>query len=118
MDRGAACNRCHLLDGGYALSAAIVCLSLRGGGRFEAVRDVQDHGTPAAEGNHKSGDDRDVARGALSRLGRTLVFGRLVSWKTALGGAFIGRPRFLCSLREGFRRRPESPKSKILSCYQ
>src|SRR5258708_21393773 len=77
MDQGAAYHRRHLVDGGHALSAAIVRLSLRDGSGVEAIRNVQGDGTPAAQGNHQPRDGRDVARRTLSRMERALVFVRL-----------------------------------------
>ncbi len=61
------------------------------------------------------GNDRDMVSGTLPRLGRPFVFGGLVSRQAAAGAAAVGRPRFFCPLREGFRRRPEYTKSEILS---
>src|SRR5439155_24263679 len=61
MDQGPACDRGHLLDGRHALSAAAVRLSLRGGSRIEAVRNLQGDGKAVAESDHQSGDDRDLA---------------------------------------------------------
>src|ERR1700738_324231 len=118
MDQGAACDRRHRVDGGHAVFAAAVCLSLRGGGRIEAVRDVQADGTAVAEGDHEPGDDRGLVGRALPRLGRSLVFGRLAPRQAFAGGADVRRAWVLFSLREGFRRRPKSQKSKILSYYQ
>src|ERR1700674_1721078 len=99
MDQGAACDRGHCLDGWNALSAAAFCLSLRGGGGIETVRDVQGDGAAATESDHESGDDRDLARGALSFVGRSLVFGRLATRKTAAGVGAVGCPRFFFPLR-------------------
>jgi uncharacterized membrane protein len=45
VDEGGACDRRHRLDGGHALSAAAVRLSLRGGAGLAAVRDLQGDGT-------------------------------------------------------------------------
>ena len=118
VDQGAAHHRGRRVDGRDALSAAAVRLSLRGRTWFEAVRDVQGDGTPAAEGDHQSGDDCDVAGRALPGLGRSLVFRRLVARKIAAGSHAVGRPRLFCSLREEFRRRPKSEVTEILSRYQ
>src|ERR1700733_2832035 len=79
MDQGAACDRRHRVDGGHAVSATAVCLSLRGRNRIEAIGNVQGDGTSAAEGDHQSGDGGDVAGWALPRLRRSLVLGRLVT---------------------------------------
>ena len=43
---------------------------------------------------------------------------RLVARKAAAGAAAVGRPWFFCPLRQGFRCRPKSAKSEILSYYQ
>ena len=51
-----------------------------------------------AEGDHQPGDDCDLARRALSGLGRPLVFGRLVSRKAAAGAAAVRRPRLFFPL--------------------
>src|SRR5438552_16684230 len=118
MDQGAACDRRHRVDGGHALSAAAVRLSLRRGGRIEAIRDVQDHGTAVAESDHQPGDDRDLVERTLPRLGRPLVFGAVVTWKASAGARAVGRARFLFPLREGFRGRPEYQKPEILPFYQ
>ena len=45
-------------------------------------------------------------------------FGRLASRQTAAGVAAVRRPRFFFPMREGFRRRPQYQKPKILSHYQ
>src|ERR1700686_1429596 len=118
MDQSAARDRGDLLDGRHALFAEAVCLSLRSGNRIEAVRDVQGDGTAAAEGDYQSGHDRDVAGGALPRLGRALVLGWLVAGQVSAGAGIIGYPRFFFPLRQGFRRRPEYQKPEILSYYQ
>src|SRR6476661_5148738 len=93
MDQGAACDRRHRVDGGHAVSAAAVRLSLRGRGGIEAIRDVQTDGTAAAEGHHKPGDDRYLAGWTLPRLDRPLVFGRLAPRQAFAGAAAVGRPR-------------------------
>src|SRR5256884_4816856 len=118
MDQGAACDFCHRVDGGHALSAAAVRLSLRGRDRVEAVRDVQGDGTTVAESDHQPGDDRDLAERTLPRLGWPLVFGAVVAWKASAGGRAVGRARFLFPLGEGFRGRPEYQKPEILPFYQ
>src|SRR5665213_4091647 len=118
MDQSAARNLRHCVDGGHALFAATVRLSLRSGDRIEAVRDVQGDGTAAAEGHHQSSDDRDLAGGALPRLVRALVFGWLAARQASAGGTSVRRPRFFFPLREGFRRRPKCPKPEILPYYQ
>src|SRR5215213_3927223 len=118
MDQGAACDRGHLVDGRHALSAAAVRLPLRGGDRIEAIRDLQDHGTAVAEGDHQSGDDRDLAGRALSGLVRSVVSGRLVSRQTIARARYVGCPRLFFALGEGLRRGSEYQKSKILPYYQ
>src|ERR1700710_529506 len=85
MDQGAARDRRHRVDGGHALSAAAVCLSLRGRDRIEAVGDFQGDGASAAESDYQSGDGGDVACRTLPRLRRSLVFGWLVTRKIAAG---------------------------------
>src|SRR5215469_5490815 len=97
MDQSAARDRGHLVDGGHALSAAAVRLSLRGGGWLEAVRDVQGDGAAAFEGDHQPRDDRDLACRALSGLGRPLVYGRLVSREVFAGAVAFGCPRLPCT---------------------
>src|SRR3984893_5386365 len=118
MDQGAACDRRHRMDGGHAVSAAAVCLSLRGGKRLEAVRNLQGDGTATFEGDHQPGDDRDLAGGTLPRLVRPLVFGALAAWQAAAGAAAVGRPRFFFPLRQGFRRGPKYQKPEVLPYYQ
>src|SRR6266851_6313171 len=118
MDQSAARDCRHRMDGWHALFAAAVRLSLRIRSRIEAVRDVQGDGTAAAEGDHQPGDDRDLALGALPRLGWPLVFGRLVTWQASAGCDLVGRPRVFFPLRQGFRRRPERERTKVLSYYQ
>src|ERR1700684_4549231 len=103
VDQGAAYHRGHLLDGRHALSAAAVRLSLRVGGRFEAVLDLPGDGTSAAEGDHQSGDDCDLVGGTLPGLGRPLALSRLAARKTIAGDRAVGRPRLFCPLREEFR---------------
>src|SRR4051794_8933284 len=56
VDQGAARNRGDRLDGRHALSAAAVRLSLRGGSRIEAIRDLQGHGAQAVTGDYQSRD--------------------------------------------------------------
>src|ERR1700682_4580505 len=118
VDQGAACDRRHRVDGGHALSAAAVCLSLRRGSRIEAIRDVQGDGTAVAESDHQPGDDRDLAEWTLPRLGRPLVFGGLVTWKAFTGGPAVGRPRLFFPRRQGFRCRAEYQKPEIVPFYQ
>src|SRR6185437_14925266 len=60
VDQSAAYHCRHLLDGGNALSAAAVRLSLRSGEGLEAIRDVQGNGTALAEVDHQPGDDCDL----------------------------------------------------------
>ena len=62
------CHRRHRLDGGDALSAAAVRLSLRRRARLEAIRNLQGDGAPAAASDHQSGDDRDLATRPVARL--------------------------------------------------
>jgi len=103
VDQSAA-HRCgYRVDGGYALFAAAIRLSLRGRDRFKAVRDVQGDGTSASESHHQPGDDRDLAGRALPRMGRSLVFCRLVARQAPAGAVAIGCPRLFFPLREGFR---------------
>src|ERR1700693_5282151 len=93
MEQGAAYHRRHLVDGGHALSAAIVRLSLRNRSGVEAIRNVQGDGTPAAQGNHQSRDDRDVGRRTLSRMERALVFVWLAVRKACARNHLVGCPR-------------------------
>src|ERR1700682_4200139 len=93
MDQGAACDRRHRVDGGNALSAAAVCLSLRRRDRIETVRNLQADGAPSAEGDHQSGDGGDVACRALPRLGWSLVFGRVAALETTAGDRAVGNAR-------------------------
>src|ERR1700687_3206344 len=118
MYQGVACYRRHLVDGGHAVSAAAVRLSLRGGSRIEAVRNLQGDGTAIAEGDHQPGDDRDLAGRDLPCLGRPLVLIGVAAWQAPAGGPAIGCPRFFFPLRRGFRRRPQSAEPEILSYYQ
>ena len=69
VDEGAAHHRDDLVDGGDALSAAAVRLSLRGRGRLGAVGDLQGDGAAAAQGDHEAGDDRDLGGGPVAGLG-------------------------------------------------
>src|SRR3982074_1219073 len=118
MDQGAACDRRDRVDGRHALAAAAVRLPWRRGNRIEAIRDVQGDGTAVAEGDHESGDDRDLAGRTLPRLGRALVFGGLVAWQASTCDRAVGRPRIFFPLRQGFRRGPEYQKKRILPYYQ
>src|SRR6185295_12268064 len=118
MDQGAACDRGHRVDGGHALSAAVVCLSLRCRDRIEAVGNLQGDGASPAEGDHQPGNDGDVAGRTLPRLGWSVVFRGLVAGKIAAGDCNVGIARISRPLREGFRRRPKSAKPEILSDYQ
>src|SRR6266851_3043466 len=118
MDQSAARDCRHRMDGRHALFAAAVRLSLRIRSRIEAVRDVQGDGTAVAEGDHQPGDDRNLAHRALPGLGRPLVFSWLVTWQTSAGGDLVGRPRVFFPLRQGFRRRPERERTKVLPYYQ
>src|SRR5689334_1188057 len=99
MDQSAACHCRHLLDGWHAVSAAAVRLSLRGGTRLEAVRDFQSDGASAAPGDHQPRDDRDLACRTLSGLGRTLVFGAMVSRQVFTGADPVGCPWLFRPLR-------------------
>src|ERR1700730_4539207 len=98
MDQGTARHCSHLVDGRHALSAAAVRLSLRGGGRLEAIRDVQGDGTTVAQGHHQSGNDRDLARWTLSRVERTLVLIRLAECKARTRNPAVGCPRIFFPL--------------------
>src|SRR5258708_1846183 len=99
VDQGAACHCGDRVDGRHAVSAAVVRLSLRGGGRIEAIRDVQSDGTAVAEGDHQSGDDLDLAGRALPRLEWPLVFVRLAARQAGAGNPAVGRPRLFFPLR-------------------
>src|SRR5258708_28752874 len=94
-----ACGCGDRVDGWHAVSAAVVRLSLRGGGRIEAIRDVQGDGTAVAEGDHQSGDDLDLAGRALPRLEWPLVFVRLAARQAGAGNPAVGRPRLFFPLR-------------------
>src|SRR5689334_15992313 len=118
VDQGAAYRRGHCMDGRNALSAAAFCLSLRGESRVESIRDVQIDGAPVTKSNHQPGNDRDLARRALSRLVGSLALGRLVTCETGAGVGSIGYPRFFRSFGEGFCCRPEFQEPTILSNYQ
>src|SRR4051794_2293567 len=118
VDQGTACHRRHRLDGGHALSAAAVRVSLRSRDRLEAVRDVQGHGTPPAEGDHQSGDDRDLARRALHGLDWWMVCQRLVPHEVSTGSHPVWRPRPVYPLGAGIRCRQEHTEPKVLQIYQ
>src|SRR5664279_5368703 len=118
MDQSTACDRGHRMDGRDALFAAAVRLSLRCGGRIQAVRNLQGDGTAVAEGNHQPGDDRDLARWIIPCLRWALGFSRLVPRQVAAGTAAVGRPWLFRPLRQEFRRGPKYPKWNILSYYQ
>src|ERR1700737_3650379 len=107
MDQGAACDGCHRVDGGNAISAAAVCLSLRGGSRIEAVRDVQGDGTAVTEGDHEPGHYRNLAGWTLPCLGWSLAFGALAPRQASTGAAAVGPPRFFFPLGQGFRFRSQ-----------
>src|SRR5437763_2504402 len=113
MDQGTACDRRHRLDGGHAVSAAAVRLSLRSESRIGAIRNLQGDGTTVAEGDHQPRDDRDMAVRTLPRLDRTFFFRRLAAWQASAGAAAVRGARFFFSLGEGFRRRSQYPKPKI-----
>src|SRR5262249_40254980 len=98
MDQSTACHCRYLLDGGHALSAAAVRLSLRGRTRLEAVGNLQGDGAAAAPGAHYPRDDRDLARLSLSGLCRPLVFSAVVSRQVSAGADPVGRPRLFCPM--------------------
>ena len=50
----------YRMDGGDALSAATVRLSLRRTCWFRQIRNLQNHGAPPVTGNHKPRDDREL----------------------------------------------------------
>jgi len=50
----------YRLDGGDALSAAIVRLSLRRIHWFRQIRNLQNYGAPLVADNHKSRDDHEL----------------------------------------------------------
>src|SRR5262249_43546402 len=102
VDQGAACDCGHLLDGRYALSAAAVRLSLRGGARLKAVRDVQGHGAAAPGSDHQSRDDRHLACRALPRVERPLVHLALVSREVLACARDVGPAWRFLAHGEGF----------------
>src|ERR1700754_1827238 len=99
MDQGAACDRRHRVDGGHAVSAAAVCVSLRCRNRLEAIGNLQGDGASPTEGDHRSGHGGDVAGRAVSRLRRSLVLGPLAAWKIAAGDRDVGTARIFRPLR-------------------
>src|SRR3569833_4131640 len=107
VDQGTACHCSDRVDGRNALFAAPVRLSLRGRDRLKTVRDLQGDGAPPAEGDHQSCDGRNLARWALSGLGRTLVSVRLVPREIPAGPHYVRCARFFRAIREGFCRRSE-----------
>ncbi len=108
----------HLLDGGDALSAATLCLSLRGGARFPASRDLQGHGAAAPQGDHQPGHDRNVASRTVAGLDGRLAHGPLAASEGSAGSRALGPARPVRALGEGFCRRPEPAISEILSNNQ
>jgi len=70
VDQGVPHHRGHCLDGGDALSAAPVCLSLRRRERLGAVGNLQGDGAALAARHHQPGDDRDLGLWALVGLAR------------------------------------------------
>src|SRR3984885_597859 len=71
LDQGLSHHRGDRLDGGYALSAAAVRLSLRGRKGLGAVRDVQGDGAPAVTRHRQSGHGRDLRAWPVARLAWT-----------------------------------------------
>src|SRR5581483_726832 len=104
----------HLLDGGYALSATTIRLSLRGREGLDTIRDVQGDGTSPDAGDHQPRDGRDLAGRSLSGLGRSLVFVRLVPRQVPARLDHVGCPRLFLTLAQGFRGRPQHAKPEIL----
>src|SRR5262245_38446712 len=71
-------HRDYRLDGGNALSAAALRLSLRGRARLQAVGNLQGHGAAAAQRDHHAGDGSELALGLwLAWTGGSYVAGWL-----------------------------------------
>src|SRR5712692_5406635 len=118
VDQGLPSHRGDRLDGRHALSAAAVRLSLRGRAGIAAVGNLQGDGTPAAQGDYQSGDDRDLGAGPLARLVGRVVGIRLVPRKARPGPRAVGPSRLVCQVGKGFRRRSESTAGYILPLGQ
>src|SRR5947209_15556989 len=98
LDKGFPHHCAHCLDGGHALPAPPLRLSLRGTTRLKAVRDVQADGESSAQGHHQSCHDCDLAAWSVARLEGRLVGGRLAARETGACADAVGLARLSGSL--------------------
>src|SRR4051794_24217339 len=102
MDQGYPRDCCHLMDGGDALFASIVRLSLRSRNGLKAIGDVQANGAPFAEGDHQSRDGCDLVGRTVFGLGRPLVFSALVALEVFACADSVRRSWNICPTGERF----------------
>src|SRR5436190_21472444 len=116
LAQGLSHYRGHRLDGGTVLSAATDGLSSPYGAWRRDIRGLQDHGTPAARGDHVS--RHDIELGPWARL--DLGDGCLCQYRPVAGGEAHRRGsddvlRFVaCGYRQGLRQRRTPARRAVL----
>src|SRR5262249_59323336 len=87
-------HRDHRLDGGNALSAAALRLSLRSRARLQAVGDLQGDGAAAAPRDHYAGHGGELGAWPMARMGGGGLCRRLAACQAGFGYSAL-RPSWL-----------------------
>src|SRR5436190_21641837 len=114
VGQGAARHCGDLLDGGNALSTAALRLSLRGGGRIEAVRDLQGDGATPLTRHHQSRHGNELGDGTLAGVRSRFFPLRLAARQAAAGDSAVRRAWVLCGLRAQICRGSKHPLAEVL----
>src|SRR5215218_2561737 len=91
----------HRLDGRHALSAAAVRLPRRDREGLGPLRDLQDHGAAAPQGDHQPGNDRCLGARALPCDRERMVALRLDAGEIRARGRLVGGARPLLAVAQG-----------------
>src|SRR5262249_792114 len=107
-------HRDHRLDGGNALSAAALRLSLRSRARLQAVGDLQGDGAAAAARDHYAGHGGELGAWPMARMGGGGLCPWLAACEAGLGVRALPPAGFFCRARAQFPPRQQPPFQKIL----